>query len=347
MYGIRICITSEHPAVIDAASFDFGAPVNVEQSASIRATITVDVTKSAPQGYAFGDEKGRVSRGIKFHITAGQQSPTEELIAYDGGIFCLWDPAREYAHFWGNDPDILYEKLYLFILSRLGELLEGLGLLRVHGFGINFRGIGVLGMAPSGGGKSTLGWELLKNESCTLLSDDAPLLSSDGSLVHLLPFQFRLGFSDTAELQEIAPTNIRIFKRSKRSDKILLHPHASMIRWSKTGVPLKVIIALHYTKQGSSRIEPMTRWQLLKLLARDLVIGYGLPQVVEFFLKDGVRSIPQRIPLIFQRTWMAIKIARQVQGFHFYQTEEVSQNAALLLTWMEQTVLLMQERGVS
>jgi hypothetical protein len=120
-----------------------------------------------------------------------------------------------------------------------------------------------------------------------------------------------------------------------------------MIRWSKTGVPLKVIIALHYTKQGSSRIEPMTRWQLLKLLARDLVIGYGLPQVVEFFLKDGVRSIPQRIPLIFQRTWMAIKIARQVQGFHFYQTEEVSQNAALLLTWMEQTVLLMQERGVS
>ncbi len=335
LHGIHIRIESEYKSVIEAASFDFGVDVNHE--AHNKPDLSVTVTSAQPAGYEFGDEKGRINSGVKFKILRGQKSNAEELIEYNNGIFCIWDSSAEHAHFWGDNQDGIYEKLYLFLLSRLGDKLEKNGFFRIHGFGVHYKNRTILGMAPSGGGKSTLGWELLKNNACKLISDDAPLLSLQHDKVELIPFKIRLGFTKDTSFHTIPENELRVFKRTARSDKVLISPLSSIIEWSDSNNPLSDIVSLQFTKEANSRIEPLSQFGLIKLLFRDLVIGYGLPQVVEFFLKNGVRSIFSRIPLIIKRIWIGFHICKQTKAVVFYQNNNTAGNAKLLLDYLDKT----------
>ena len=325
--GVAVFITSEFESIIKSASFDFALSVN--PTPTKHYDISVTIRQSTPENLTrFGDEKGRITSGVKY---SGITSEDEELIEYANGTACIWTRANNTADFWGKDEKSIYEKIYLFILSRTGELLEKRNIFRVHGFAIELNGAAVLGMAPSGGGKSTLGFELIQNKDIRLISDDAPLVFNEHNTIALQSLPLRLGFKDKNTLHSIASESLRVFTRDGRSEKFLLTPTASIVKWCHTPTPLRVVISLQFTKNKESRIEPLSKLALLRLLTRDLVIGYGLPQVVEFFLKNGIFSLIGKMPLIVSRFIITFKILFQTQGFVFFQNADTKNNSIILL----------------
>jgi hypothetical protein len=75
---------------------------------------------------------------------------------------------------YGTDLDLVHEIAYHFILSTAGQHLNSRGLHRVHALGVAYRERGILFLAPSGGGKSTMALELLRRPGFTLLGEDTP-----------------------------------------------------------------------------------------------------------------------------------------------------------------------------
>ncbi|MGH7806575.1 MAG: hypothetical protein ACRENT_00610 [Thermodesulfobacteriota bacterium] len=88
---------------------------------------------------------------------------------------------------YGADHDLLHEIVFLFILSTVGQYLDARGL---HALGVSYNNRGILLILPSGGGKSTLGLELMRHPGFLLLGEDTPLIDRRG---YILPFPLRLG----------------------------------------------------------------------------------------------------------------------------------------------------------
>jgi hypothetical protein len=86
--------------------------------------------------------------------------------------------------------------------------------------GISVNNKAVLIILPMGGGKTTLGLELLKYDDVKLLSDDTPLISRDGKI---LPFPIRIGINKNTSLNFNVPKKyLRDFIRSKYGPKLLI-----------------------------------------------------------------------------------------------------------------------------
>ena len=97
-------------------------------------------------------------------------------IFYDDGVLVVYNYKNDIADIYSNNFDVMYEISYLFIQSKLGELLEQKGIYRIHSFGFSMYNKGYLFMAPLKGGKSSLGIELLKSKDFYILSDDTPFI---------------------------------------------------------------------------------------------------------------------------------------------------------------------------
>ena len=333
IHGVTAAIESEIAPIINLIAFDFGDYFNRTNAKSNTAQIFATVKNAPPYGINAGDEIGRISGGVTFRVNDGRK-----LFQYEGGIFCLWDAPSEHAIFWCNsatpsDLEIgaMYEKIYLFISSRIGEKLEQQHFFRIHGFGISYGAeCGIIGLSPSGGGKSTFVNAVLQKDGVRLFSDDTPLLMVDqnGQLL-MQPLKLRLGFLSDTDAGTIPAEDRRIFTRRQRADKILVTPKSKTIPWGSNPIAVKHCVVLKFTKNSEPRLEDLSGIGLFFVLFRDLIIGYGLPQVVEFFLTNGFASIVQKIPLIFQRTILAIRICFSASGSIFHQSESIDKNVML------------------
>ena len=335
LFSVRASIYSYLPKVLEYVRFDFGSYV------SDRVTDSCDISVyilAQPPAFTASDEIGRFSSGVKYRTAEGFI-----YLEYRDGIGCLWCSKKEQAIFFPTSSpgqiadDYLYEQLYLFLSSRLGELTERRGIKRVHGLSIAIGRKAVLGLSPSGGGKSTLTRELIKNERVALFSDDSPFLVCDPAhgTIAVAPYKTRVGIRVEDSSGGALGANQRIFKRKNRQDKIVLSPYAPELRWCEEHTVLTDIVSLRFTKNGMSRLARLSKVQGFILLARDLVIGYGLPQVVEFFLKNGVASVTRQSPLFFGRLWTAIRLCRQCRFWVLHQNGDVEENAKLFVSILD------------
>lgn len=175
-------------------------------------------------------------------------------ICYPGPVWLHYDYATDAGLVEGDDLDRVHERLYLTALSRIGEALDRRGLHRVHALGVG----DALILLPPGGGKSTLALRL----ELPLLSEDTPLLDRRG---FLHPFPFRLG------LREPHPDGRRV------GSKWLLQSS----RWASSPVRCRHVLIGARTP-GPPRLGACFA---LPYLVRDCLVGWGVPQVAELFLR--------------------------------------------------------------
>ncbi|HEX4049198.1 MAG TPA: hypothetical protein VH309_15230 [Elusimicrobiota bacterium] len=202
------------------------------------------------------------------------------LIRYDDGAWARWDYRARSGTIHASARERLRELAYLAALSRAGEELDRRGLHRVHALGVSGPAGAGLVLLPSGGGKSTLALELLRRRSLGLLSDECPLVSSDGVV---RPFLLRLALRPGADVSGLPPGSLRRFQRRGYEEKRLLDAAAlgaepgvaAPLRWLLVGSP----------SQGEPRLEPLSRAGALAALVRSLVVGVGLPQMAEYMAR--------------------------------------------------------------
>jgi hypothetical protein len=233
---------------------------------------------------------------------------------------------------YSSDFDMLREMAYLFLLSTVGQHLDAIGLHRIHAMGVNHGGNGILLLLPSGGGKSTMTLELLKQPDFTLLSEDTPLVDRDGNM-H--PFPLRLGVRGSKS-EKIPQEFQRTFNRMEFDPKTFVDVDFFRHKLSDT-VPVSMILVGERNLGDVSGIVPLSRLKAFKALIKYLVVGLGVYQGLEFLLEQGIMDMTSRLGVFSSRLRNGFALLRRAPAYKLILGRDTEKNSAMLMKFIRDT----------
>jgi hypothetical protein len=253
-------------------------------------------------------------------------------VDYSGQALVIFDRRARSCTVYGTDRDLLHEIAYLYILSTVGEYLDGRGLHRLHALGLSYRGRAAL-LLPSGGGKSTLALELLRRPGFALLGEDTPLVDRRG---RILPFPLRLGVRPGQE-NGIPPRYLRTVRRMEFDPKTLIDIEYFANRVATGTMEPGCILVGQRNLGDVSAIVPLARHQAAQALVTNMVVGLGVYQGVEFLLERGWGEVLGKGGLAASRLRNALALLARAPAYRFILGRSSERNGQKLLQHLERT----------
>ena len=279
VYGIQIMLRSRWDDVLDQVRRDFEW-FQISPPPSTAAAVEVTVECGAP-GYA---EFGGLEASLVTPRNTVYQQEGRSIIDYFGRALSVLDRRSGTLRVQGEDPHLVHEACYHFLLSRIGEHLDAIGLPRLHALGLSGRDGAVAVMLPSGGGKSTLALRALRDDAVKLLSEDSPLVDRHG---RLHPFPLRLGVNPH-QAAELPSGSVRRLERMEFHPKLLLDLEAVADRIEHFPRPLRHLVIGRRSLGTEPKLQRAPRRAAVGPLVREAVVGLGLYQGMEFVLQRGM-----------------------------------------------------------
>ena len=211
------------------------------------------------------------------------------------------------------DEELLFELAFLTIHSLFGELAQRRSLYRIHALSGTYRKRDFILVLPSGGGKSSMLAEFLKDPEFKVISDDCPFIDHKGK-IHSFPSKISL--ATIPQDSELANKPWHTFNRtlyppkhvlslSHLDDRVNIRPLDSR--------PMLILgVRSSYRSPVIQRLRP---FEAMKVLLENMVIGVGLPQIIEIFLNFNYFSDFTKISkAIVKRSRAAINL--YLRSFH-------------------------------
>lgn len=243
-----------------------------------------------------------VDRGVVYN--AGSTT----WVDHHGQAVSCYDFATERGRILAPQVEDLVELGYLMVHSRLGVHLERRGLYRLHCLGIVIDGKAALVLSPSGGGKSRLALSVLSTTDAKLLGDDLVLVDRRGR-VH--PFHSPIGVSKPEHGKPLGV--VHAFHRRLHPPKWIVELDPSE-RLARSAAEVRLVAIAKRASSGPSALVPVRRAAMQAALWRDLVVGLGLPQVLELVARRGARDLVSFAPTALSRMRAARALARKAQA---------------------------------
>ena len=282
VYGLNVCVEGDWPEVVEAIRLDFAW--FEAQARPGRTDLEIRVTRSEPQ---FEDYAG-ATRAFVTPRNVVYQDGGRTVIDYFGRALAIFDRAAQRVEVQGLDAHLVHEAAYLFLLSRIGEHVDGRGLARLHAVGLSGAQGAVAVLLPSGGGKSTITLQALRADGVKLLSDDSPLLDRHG---RLHPFPLRIGVNPW-DADGLPAEHVRRIERMEFHPKLALELSAFGDRIERTPQPLRHLVLGGRSLGRDASLVRLPRRAAVGPLLRESVVGVGLFQGLEFMLQKGLRDLP-------------------------------------------------------
>jgi hypothetical protein len=253
-------------------------------------------------------------------------------IDYFGRGLVVYNRQEQRCVVYGTDPDLVHEIVYLFLLSTVGQYLDGLGIHRVHALGMSYHQRGILLLLPSGGGKSTMALELLHQPGFLLLSEDTPLIDRRG---YMLPFPLRLGIRPEQQA-EVPPQYLRTVRRMEFDPKTLIDIEYFSDRLGQAVEP-HVLLVGERNLGEISEIVPLARPLALKALVKYMVVGLGVYQGIEFLLERGLWEMLSKGGVAASRLYNSMRLLTRASAYRFVLGRNVEKNCQTVLEFLRQT----------
>lgn len=252
-----------------------------------------------------------------------------KYVDYFGEALTVVDDGARHISITSPSEERLFELAYLSIHSRAGDLLDEAGFSRVHAVAISYQGKNALVMLPSKGGKSTLLTHLLENPGVKIIADDMPLVDRLG---RILPFPGKISMTEKPESGVLAGLSWGIFLRAHYPPKwtASLKDLPERIESAPEKNRVLLLNGVRLT-HGESLIVPTLKSRMLRPLLGHMVLGLGLPQIIEIFLEFELRDALKLAKHALLRSWCAIMLLRNSETFTFYLGHDKAYNAQLLL----------------
>lgn len=318
--GITVEVECDCSNILNWLEFDFGAFITT--SGITQAQVKLSVLIQDPEKYPLPPLK-ETMRGPQF--VAFDNRLTRYIKYVKDGALVVYDYQRDEGKVISDNEETAYEHLYLTCLSRIGEKLDLKGIHRVHALAVSCNDRAHLFLMPPGTGKSTLAFSLLKNGSVGLLSDDAPLIDQKG---RVLPFLFRLGIEDGRLIADIPQAFKRISHSGDKTKTLVRADYFKQQTSNAAAIPKKIFVGF-WTTSEHPQLVPAGKMSAVAFLFRDCVIGLGLPQVAEIFLRK--EDIHRKIMIAFSRLRAALTMAMRCQCYKVYLSQDPQKNADLIL----------------
>ncbi len=203
------------------------------------------------------------------------------------------------------------------------------GLHKIHAMGVQLFDTNLVMVAPSKGGKSTLFMKLLSHPSCQIISDDTPVIDRHG-LLH--PFPLRLGLEADSKIpSHIDQSQSYKLERRRFGVKTLI-PLSGLGRPIATSLEEKrtILIVGKRTNSKTPRLIKIGYIRMLPHIFISMIVGLGLPMILEYFLESGIRDIFKRVKIILSRTQAAIMLMLKSEKFIFEMSNDLDANEKLL-----------------
>ena len=228
-----------------------------------------------------------------------------------------------------------HEIVFLTILSLVGQNIDSKNIHRIHGLGLEIHNKALLLLMPSGGGKTTLLLEMLKNDSIKLISEDSPLIDQSGNA---LPFPIRIGISQEDKPSDIPDEQMHLIHRMEFEPKYVMD--TAFLKHKLTTKPVKVRYILCGTRclGASASISPLSKYAALKELITNSVVGVGLFQGIEFLLQRGVWELLKKSGVLFSRLKSACTILFASRTYTFVLGCDRAKNVETFLNFCRETV---------
>ena len=228
-----------------------------------------------------------------------------------------------------GNADLQYEASYLFLLAQLGEALDRRHLHRVHALCFSVQCRASLVLLPMGGGKSTLGSNLLADPEVMLLSDDSPFIDRHGQ-VHGFPT--RIGLLPGSETRVPAEYR-RTIERMEFGPKVLVDFRYFADRVVGAAEPAFVFLGSR-SLSLTCEIEPASYLDGLRAMMVNCVIGMGLFQGLEFFLQKSTGQIVGQAAIAWSRLRASQRLLSRSQVLHLRLGRDHQENTRCLLEYV-------------
>ncbi|HXH30717.1 MAG TPA: hypothetical protein VNJ01_07875 [Bacteriovoracaceae bacterium] len=262
------------------------------------------------------------------HCAVYRQGGTQ-YVDYFGEALTIFDDQFHRVRIHSGNPDRLFELAFLAVHSVLGQKLDRLGLCRLHGLGVSLPGINAIVMLPSKGGKSTLLKNLLENPQVKIISDDMPLCNQRGQI---FPFPAKISLSTPPVAGPLSQLAWHEFKRHHYPTKWTASLAALDERIEKNSHSNRtLLIAGLRLSNGNSSLFEVPKWKMAAPLLEHMIMGFGLPQILEMLLKFNPTDLCKLFLHALHRTASAFNLARTSRCYHFHLGPDRVHNAKLLL----------------
>lgn len=255
-----------------------------------------------------------------------------KIIDYFGKGIVIENRKKSFYQVYSRDSNLLQEVFYLLIISLFGEYCDKKWMLRIHALGVSYHNKAILLVSTAGTGKSAMAIALLQEEGIKLISDDEPIFHKQRGT---LPFPLRIGIPDNNTVTYIPPEYIYKIDRMEFGTKYFVDCGFWKDRIETRA--LKEIVLLFSVRKlkGKPYIEKITKTKAFGALFRDAVIGIGLYQGMEFIFSNSVREVFLKIPIIFRRLILAIKLNRLSKTYRFVLSNDIGQNVCLFKDFIQ------------
>lgn len=246
---------------------------------------------------------------------------------YYGEAVTIFDYKSETCQIFAKDINRLHEITYLLMLSRQGKWCDRHGLHKIHAMAISKNNKNLVMMLPMKGGKTTMFTRFLSNNEVGLISDDSPVIDIYGNLKS---FPIRFGLENREMYKEIFDSiddsKKSILRRKQFGPKVLIDLTAYGERIGKMG---DKTILLQGKRHNSRKtiIKKIGFFEMYKYLITNLVIGIGLPMIIEYFLESSFKDKLINLKILMSRSIAALNLALKSDKYIIYLGSEIDQNA--------------------
>lgn len=235
---------------------------------------------------------------------------------YDNGEAAVYSP----------NQDLLHEIAYLLVLSLSSKQMDQRGFHKIHACAFHHLQKNFILSLPSKGGKTTLFLEFCQYEGVELISDDTPVIDSNGKVYS---FPLRVGVENIPSWLD--KKNYPVFKREKFSDKYLI-PLNELGRPIYRGSSEQNIYIIGLRSNGEfPQLVKASSLQGLKALFEHMIIGIGLPMVVEYFVKNSISDWCVLLKIFIKRFFAALAFWKKSRVYYFVMSTDPKLNADFLI----------------
>ncbi len=254
-------------------------------------------------------------------------------VDYHGEALAIYDYIKDLAQIYSGNLNRLHEICYLLILSRSGKMLDLKRMHKIHALGISTMQSNVICMMSMGGGKTTLFMDLLKLDPRTsIISDDTPLIApTAGGKELLLNFPIRVGIKELPPDSGIDETMIYQIDRKEYGLKKLI-PIEAFSNLPARNLRAKKLILLNGIRIASTdcHIYPISKIRMIPHLMKHMVVGIGLPILLEYFWERGPIDFLVKSKIFFLRLLAMFSLLSRSQTYQIELGSDTTKNARKL-----------------
>lgn len=309
---------------------------NIEVESRIKKDFQFFIVRDVPKAdFVFKAMIGE----IPYHRLPELKSSNQSFnsITYDKGpiryndyykeALSIYDYKNEFCEIFSKSIDRLHEITYLVILSRTGKLMDKNGFHKVHACGVSKNGKSVITMLPMKGGKTTLFSNLIKDKDVEIISDDTPIVTSDG---HVHSYPLRIGLEDMSKLSSCAQENAYTIDRKQYGKKYLIPTQALGNKVNNKKNTSTVLINGIRCSHKRCELVRIGSLRMFAHLCTHLVVGVGLPMIIEYFLRPSISDWILNFKIGVSRTLSAFRLAMNSENYICYMGENPELNAEVI-----------------